>query len=98
MTTTLIPVAIDLTKGTDVPESTSRLLNDPHVPSFEAVRTVECETSMVLVNQSNLIRIVSTKYVVTVWRDPAPANRRQIALWAMWHLAQIRLTAPSGRT
>ena len=57
MSTTPNPVAIDLTKVTDVTESTSRLLNDPHVPSFEAVRTVECETSMVLVNQSNLIRV-----------------------------------------
>ncbi len=42
--TTPNPHAIDLTKGTDVPESARLLLNDPHadcyVPSFHAMRTV----------------------------------------------------------
>ena len=49
MTTTPNPHAIDLTKGTDVPESTRLLFNDPHVPSFETMRTVVSETSNVLV-------------------------------------------------
>ena len=61
MTTTPNLHAIDLTKGTDVPESTRLLFNDPHVPSFKTMRTVVSETSNVLVEQSNLICVVQDR-------------------------------------
>ena len=55
------PCAIDLTKDTDVSESTRLLFNNPHVPSFKTMRTVVSETSNVLVDQSNLICVVKDR-------------------------------------
>ena len=58
MTTTPNPNANnDLTKPTNVGESTCQLLIVPHVPLFNAVRKIVRETSTVLVNQTNLIRV-----------------------------------------
>ena len=63
MTTTPNPHAIDLTKGTDVPESARLLFNDPHVPSFHAT----CGRSHVklamcyVVEHTNLICVVKDR-------------------------------------
>ena len=61
MTTTPDTRSIDLTKPTNVGESTCQLLIVPHVPSFNAMRQIVCETSTVLVNQTNLIRVVKNR-------------------------------------
>ena len=61
MITTPETRAIDLTKPTNVGESTCQLSIVPHVPSFNAMRQIACETSTVLVNQTNLIRVVKNR-------------------------------------
>ena len=65
MTTTPNPHAIDLTKGTDVPESTRLLFKDPHVPSFHTMRTVVSEASNLLVEHTNLIYGTHGTHVTT---------------------------------
>ena len=53
--------AIDLTKVAHATESTRLLLNVPHVPSFDMMRSIACEPSNVLVQHTNLTRVVKNR-------------------------------------
>ena len=57
MTTTPAPHAMDLTKVANATESTCPVVIVPHVPSSNTLRPIACETSSVLVDHTNLIRI-----------------------------------------
>ena len=58
MATTSTLNAIDLMKPANAGESTRLLLNVPHVPSSITLRpSVVCDTSLVLVEHTNMIRI-----------------------------------------
>ena len=72
MTATTCTHAIDLTKGTDVPESASQLLIMPHVPSFKTVRSIACDASHVLVKNTNSIRMVADDSITDCGRHQQP--------------------------
>ena len=57
MTTTPAPHAMDLTKVANATESACPVVIVPHVPSSNALRPIACETSSVLVDHTNLIRM-----------------------------------------
>ena len=84
MTTTPNPNAIDLTKPTNVGESTCQLLIMPHVPSFNAMRQIACETSTVLVNQTNLIQ---NAMEVTLYDHRGPYDSRRTAAFIIYKSA-----------
>ena len=57
MTTTPAPHAMDLTKVANATESTCPVVIVPHVQSSNTLRPIASETSSVLVDHTNLIRI-----------------------------------------
>ena len=99
MTTTPTPNAIDLTKPTNVGESACQLLIVPHVPSFNAVRQIVCETSTVLVNQTNLIRVVKNRCTqhLNLSVDQLLVKQKMLEITMHAHALHEHLTADSDR-
>ena len=67
MATTSTLNAIDLMKPANAGESTRLLLNVPHVPSSITLRpSVVCDTSLVLVEHTNMIRMANYIYSFSI--------------------------------